>query len=132
MTALYSSIDIEIAATKVSEMFVKSGVEVADIDTRELGLYLALNRTRVQFVEAGIAEYFPTRRTHKGRPPTMIGCAQNSTTLERYKSWKVPANTEPDKEETKRMLGEALTKAVEYVMKNHDMEKQDSRRKGDD
>ena len=99
---------IEIAATKVNEMFVKSGVEVADVDTRELGLYLALNRTRPQLAEAGIAERCPTRRTNKGRPLNMTGCAQSATALERYKPWM-----------TKRMLGEALAAAVEYVMKHH-------------
>ena len=119
VTALYPSIDIEIAATKVSEMFFKSGVEVADVDTRELGLYLALNRTRAQLEEAGIAECCPTRRTNRGRPPNMTGCAQSATELERYKPWKVPANNEPDKEMTKRMLGEALAVAVKFVMKNH-------------
>ena len=108
VTALYPSIDVEIAATKVNEMFVKSGVEVADVDTRELGLYLALNRTRPQLAEAGIAERCPTRRTNKGRPLNMTGCAQSATALERYKPWM-----------TKRMLGEALAAAVEYVMKNY-------------
>ena len=32
VTALYPSIDIEFAAAKVGDMFVESGIEVADVD----------------------------------------------------------------------------------------------------
>ena len=100
-------------------MFVESGIEVADVDTRELGLYLALNRTRAQLIRAGLAEYCPTRRSFRGRPPTMTGCAQSAKQNRIYRPWRRPANREPSRGVTKRMLGEALAVAVRYVMKNH-------------
>ena len=119
VTALYPSIDIEFAAAKVGEMFVESGIEVADVDTEELGLYLALNRTRAQLRRAGLAEYCPTRRSFRGRPPTMTGCAQSAKENRRYRPWRRPTNRKPSRAVTKRMLGEALAVAVRYVMKNH-------------
>ena len=97
VTALYPSIDIEFAAAKVGEMFVESGIEVADVDTEELGLYLALNRTRAQLIRAGLAEYCPTRRSFRGRPPTMTGCAQSAKENRRYRPWRRPANRKPSR-----------------------------------
>ena len=45
--ALYPSIDIDFACEKVAEMFMTSDVEIDEdsVDKREVGLYLALNRT---------------------------------------------------------------------------------------
>ena len=52
-----------------SQMFVKSGVEVANIDTRDLGLYLAFNRPRAQHVDADIANIVPLEEQIKGNQP---------------------------------------------------------------
>ena len=113
------SIDVEIAADRVNEMFVASGVQVANIDTKELGLYLSLNRTRAQLTACGLAQYCPRRRSDKGRPPTMTGCALNMKTQKRHRPWEKPENDKPSDAVIKRMLGEALGVAVRYIMRNH-------------
>ena len=66
VTALYPSIDVAFAAEKGCEMFVESEVEIEEVDTRELGLYLALNRTRDQLRMKGLDEYCPERKTNRG------------------------------------------------------------------
>ena len=117
--ALYPSIDVEIASAIVSEMFIESDVQIADVDTRELGLYLSLNRTRAQLTACGLAQYCPKRKSNRGRPPTMTGCAQNKKTQKRHRPWKRPENDRPSDAVIKRMLGEALGVAVRYIMRNH-------------
>ena len=117
--ALYPSIDIDFAAEKVGEVFLESEVNVAEIDSRELGLYLALNRTKEQLQTKGLAEFCPTRKRNGGRPPTMTGCAQNKNASKRFRPWKAPTNKDPDDYVKKKMLAEAITIAVCFTMKNH-------------
>ena len=75
MTVLYPSINVEFASERVSEMFMDSEVKVPEVDTKELGLNLALNRTYAKLEECGLAEYYHTRKTNRRRPPTITGCA---------------------------------------------------------
>ena len=119
VTALYPSIDVDFAAERVCEVFLDSEVNVAEVDTDELGLYLALNRTEEQLKESGLDEYCPVRKTNRGRPPRITGCAQSEKVHNRYKPWNRPVNGKPDEHTTKRMLSEALAIAVRFVMKNH-------------
>ena len=118
--ALYPSIDVNLAAEKVAEVFLESGVEVdeSSIDKRELGLYLSLNRTPMQLEALGIHQYCPKRKHKRGRPPNITGCAQDEDTTKRYKPWNDPEQV-PDKEATKKMLAEALSVAVKFTMGNH-------------
>ena len=117
--SLYPSLDIDFAAEKVGEMFLESGIDAEVTNTKELGLYLALNRTRDQLRRKGLADYCPERKTNRGRPPTITGCAQDEKESKRYRPWKEPANRNPDLGMKKRMLAEAITVAVRFVMKNH-------------
>ena len=117
--ALYPSLDIGFAAEKVGEMFYQSGIEVEDVNAKELGLYLALNRTQVQLRARGLADFCPVRRTNRGRPPTMTGCAQSEKAAKRFRPWIEPVNSIPDDNVKKKMLAEAITVAVEFVMRNH-------------
>ena len=117
--ALYPSLDIGFAAEKVGEMFYQSGIEVEDVNAKELGLYLALNRTQVQLRARGLADFCPVRRTNRGRPPTMTGCAQSEKAAKRFRPWVEPVNSIPDDNVKKKMLAEAITVAVEFVMRNH-------------
>ena len=117
--SLYPSLDIDFAAEKVGEMFLQSGIDAEVTNTKELGLYLALNRTRDQLKRKGLADYCPERKTNRGRPPTITGCAQDEKESKRYRPWKEPVNRNPDLNVKKRMLAEAITVAVRFVMKNH-------------
>ena len=51
--AWYPSLDIPFAIEKVCGVFYPSGVQVVGLDSDELGLYLALNRTEAGFL-AGV------------------------------------------------------------------------------
>ena len=49
----------------------------------------------------------------------MTGCAQNKKASKRFRPWKAPVNKDPGDYEKKKMLAEAITIAVCFVMKNH-------------
>ena len=66
--ALYPSLDIPFAVEKACEIFYNSTIKVVGIDTDELELYLALNKTEKQVKDLGILQYCPTRRVRRGRP----------------------------------------------------------------
>ena len=85
--ALYPSIDIDFACEKVAEMFMTSDVDIDEVsvDKRELGLYLALNRTPTQLQALGIQRYCPTRKSRRGRPPNITGSAPKREE-DRYKA----------------------------------------------
>ena len=69
---LYPNLDIPFAVDKACEIFYDSAVQIVGIDTEELGLYLALNRTKEQLEELGLLPYCPTRKTRRGRPPAQL------------------------------------------------------------
>jgi hypothetical protein len=73
--ALYPSLDIEFTVEKVCEVFYNSEVKVEGIDVGELGLYLSLNRKELQLRKLDLLQFCPTRKTNRGRPPTITGCA---------------------------------------------------------
>ena len=117
--ALYPSIDIDFTCEKVAEMYMSSNVNVDEnsVDKKELGLYLALNRTPTQLQDLGIQKYCPTRRSKRGRPPNMTGSAPKPHD-ERFKPWN-DAEEKPGKDVTKKMIAEALSIGVHFTMKNH-------------
>ena len=88
------------------------------IDTRELGLYLALNLTPKKLTEKGLAPFCPKRKKARGRP-TITGCAMDEKAENRYMPWNDPENLEPDEETRKKMLSEAIKIGVSFTMSNH-------------
>ena len=57
-------------------------------------------------------------KMNRGRPPTITGCAQDEKASNRYRPWKVVPVRFPDPDMKKKMLAEAITVAVKFVMKN--------------
>ena len=94
-------------------------MEVEAIDSRELGLYLALNVNRAKLREKGLAGFCPERKSNRGRPPTITGCAQRQKASRRFRPWKKPTNVHPSSHTKKKMLAEAIKVAVRFVMNNH-------------
>ena len=117
--ALYPSLDIDFTSEKVAEMFVESAVSVNEnsVDKKELGLYLALNRTPGELQELGLQQYCQKRKFKKGKP-VITGAAVKEDLKDRYKPWH-PPELVPDEHTTKKMLAEALKIAVSFTMKNH-------------
>ena len=116
--ALYQSLDIPFAIDKACEIFYNSTIQVAGVDTNELGLYLAVNKTEKQLEQLNIPRYCPTRRTKRGRPPTITGCAINECKSKRFAPWKIPEQ-EADEQTIRKMLTEAMRIALLFIMQNH-------------
>ena len=117
--ALYPNLDVGFTAEIVAKEFRESQFEVEGIDYKELGLYLAMNKTEQELENLGLLKFCPRRKTRFGRPPVITGKATTANRdEERYKPWKPPAK-EPNKIVKKTMVSEALRVAIEYIMKNH-------------
>ncbi|KAJ7323144.1 hypothetical protein OS493_032147 [Desmophyllum pertusum] len=116
--ALYPSLDIPFTVEKVCEVFHTSGVQVVGINAEELGLYLALNRTETELTDVGLLQFCPQRKTRRGRPPTITGCALDENKTKRFKPWLPPAE-EPDENTTRKMFTEAMKIVLLFIMKNH-------------
>ena len=116
--ALYPSLDIEFTVSKVCDVFCDSGIQVQGCDVDELGLYLALQYSTNQLRDMGIINYCPKRKTHRGRPPVITGCALEECKDKRYAPWVFP-DTRPSKENEKKMFVAALRHVLMFVMRNH-------------
>ena len=97
-------------------MEVRLGVEGVNVE--ELGLYLSVSLKEDDLMEAGIARYCPTRKSNRGRPPSITGSVLEEKKEKRFMSWK-PASEQPDEVATRRMLTEALRVVLTFIMKNH-------------
>ena len=78
VSALYPSLDIE-----KTDKFHDSNIEIRGTDNEELGLYLAINLNNTELKDLGINHLCPTRKTNKGRPPKITGCATSTSIREK-------------------------------------------------
>ena len=115
--ALYPSIDIDFAVEKCVEVITTSEVTFNNIDTDELGLYLALTVSKYELAKEKLAEYSATRR-RTGKNPTITGCGVKERAEERWGPWIKP-QTKPEGDELKRTVAYALGIAMKTVLKNH-------------
>ena len=115
--ALYPSLDISFTVEKVCEVFYTSGVRIDGLNKEELGLYLALNRSEAELRDVGLLQFCPRRKTNRGRPPTITGCALDEDKTKRFKPW-LPPSEEPD-DAVRRMFTEAMKVVLSFIMENH-------------
>ena len=71
ITALYPSIDQEGSAKIVKEEFLKSELNVEEVDWKAAGLHLALLVSREELIREGIYHLVPRRKVVRGRKPTV-------------------------------------------------------------
>ena len=116
--ALYPSLDINHTAEIVANEFYESEYTIEDIDTNELSLYLVLNMSAQDITNNNLDNYCHKRKTNRGAPPTITGCATDNTPEKRFKPWIPPTQT-PDKNTTKKMLSLALQVVIKLIMNNH-------------
>ena len=116
--ALYPSIDIEFAVEKVGEMMEKSPLSIEGVNEKEVGLYLALNKKEEELKKLNLLDVCPRRKTNRGRPPSMTGCATSEKEENRHKPWKEPERN-PGEDTKRKMMIEAMKIALTFVMKNH-------------
>ena len=99
-------------------MFFESDISIQGIDYAELGFYLAVTTSPEVLTTQGIAGVCPTRKTNKGRPPTITASGSEEQKEKRFKPWNLPV-TQPDERARRIMLREALRVALKVIMKNH-------------
>ena len=117
MVALYPSLDIEFTIDKVCKIFFESNISVRGTDDLKLGLYLALTTSPEVLTTMGIADVCPTRKTIRGRPPTITASGSEEQKEKRFKPWNLPVK-QPDRHLRRIMLREAL-RLLTVIMKNH-------------
>ena len=115
---LYPSLDISFTVEKVCEVFYTSTVRTDGLNKEELGLYLALNRSEAELRDVGLLQFCPRRKTNRGRPPTITGCALDEDKTKRFKPW-LPPSEEPDDDAVRRMFTEAIKVVLSFIMENH-------------
>ena len=116
--ALYPSLDIEFTIDKVCEVFYESKISIRSVNSQELGLYLALTTSPEVLARMEITNVCPTRKTNRGRPPTITASGSEEQKEKRFKSWNPPV-TQPDERAKRIMLKEALRAVLTVIMKNH-------------
>ena len=84
VVALYPSLDIIFTIDKVCEVFFESDISIQGIDYAELGLYLAVTTSPEVLTKLGIADVYPTRKTNKGRPPTITASGSEEQKEKRF------------------------------------------------
>ena len=115
--ALYPSIDIDFAVEKCKELIFESQAEFKNVDTEELGLYLALCSEEGEIEREGLADFCPVRKK-KGKRPTITASGTNSNDEKRWQSW-TKSNIKPNSIETRKMVVAALGIAMKTTLKNH-------------
>ena len=95
------------------EVFQGSDLNVDGLDGSELGLYLALNKTEEELELLGLSDFCPKRKTNRGRPPVIIGCAMDESEESRYKPW-LKSCSEPNQNQIRRMRV-----ILPFIMQNH-------------
>ena len=118
VNVLYPSLDVDFTVEKVCEVLYNSEIHVEGVDMEELGLYLALNLSEVELEKLGLLPYCPTRKTRRGRPPVITGCAMSDTRDKRFQPW-LPPSRAPHELVVRKMLIEALRIVLIFIMKNH-------------
>ena len=115
--ALYPSIDIDFATEKCVEMITESDTKFDNINTDELGLYLALTVDKDELARADLTKYSATRK-RKGKNPTITGCGAEEKEEKRWDPWIKPPE-KPEGDQLKRVVAYALGVAMKTVLKNH-------------
>ena len=116
--ALYPSLDINHTAEIVAQTFYESNYEMEETDSKEIGLYIALNMTVDEIEEEKLTKYCPKRKHKKGKP-VITGCATDNNPTNRHKPWNPPEDTTPDENTKKKMMATALKVVIKFIMGNH-------------
>ena len=117
--ALYPSLDINHTAEIVAQTFYESKYEMEETDSKEIGLYLAINMTAEEIEKEELTKYCPKRKNKYGAPPVITGCAIDNNPTNRHRPWTPPEDTEPDENTKKKMIATALKVAIKFIMGNH-------------
>ena len=116
--ALYPSLDMDFTIEKVCDVFFESDIQVEGVDYEEVGLYLAINIEPEVLQRSNIADVCPTRKSKRGRKPTITASGAEEKKEKRFKPWN-PPKKQADEHTNRLMLTETLRVALSVIMKNH-------------
>ena len=115
LKAVNPSLDISFTVEKVCEVFYTRGIQIDGLNTKELGLHLAQNRSEVGLRDVGL-QFCQWHKTNRGQPPTITGCAQDKAKNKRFKPWLSPSE-EPGEDAIRRMFTEAMKVVLSFILK---------------
>ena len=117
ISGMFPALDIPECARIAAEMWFESGMEI-NLDTEELGLYLAVTVDRARLEELGLAEFcharIKTRGAHPGITTKEILSRDSKTKSLFHKPAKVPS-----KEQARLMFKVALQIMIKVCMQEH-------------
>ena len=88
--ALYPSLDMDFTIEKVCDVFFESDIQIEGVDYEEAGLYLTINIEPEVLQTSNIADVCPTRKSKRGRKPTITASGAEERKEKRFKSWNPP------------------------------------------
>ena len=117
VSAMFPSMDIAECAKVAAEMFFESGMEL-NLDTEELGLYLAVTVDRARLIELGVADFchvrIKSRGAHPGITTKEILDRDNKTGSLFFKPIR-----KPNKDEARHMFKIAFEILIKVAMSEH-------------
>jgi hypothetical protein len=115
--ALYPSLDVDFTIARTCDVIRESDFKFEGLWDKEIGLYMAINKTPTELNELGVLELCPTRTTQRGLRPTM-NSMRNLKEEKRFNNWADPARSASNAEK-RTMIILALQIALAFIMKNH-------------
>ena len=116
--ALYPSIDIDFAVDKCMELLQESDLKFSNVNTDELGLYLALTLDNNTLIEENIQQYCPKRKK-KGKKPTITGCGNYKDVEKRWSFWYKAEEKIENQELLRKIISCAIGIAIKVTLNNH-------------
>ena len=116
--ALYPSIDVDFAVEKVGQLILESDMKFTNINTKELGLLIALIEIEENIaIPEELIDFCPKRKRKGGRPK-ITGAGSSTNKESRWEMWH-ETTKEPDSLQTRQMMIHALKYSITYTLKNH-------------
>ena len=125
VVALYPSLDIDFTIDKVCDVFFQSDVSVQGVDYASYDCTsVALTVSPELLMELDIADVCPTRKTVKGRPPTITASGNEEQKEKRFKPWNLPVR-QLDEYARRIMLRDTLRVALTLITRSGSKQKVD-------
>ena len=115
--SLYPNLDITSVIEVVGQEFYVSDLVIEGVDYEEVGLYIALGRSREYIRKKKLTAVCPTRRSNRNKP-LITGSGSILVKEDRFKPWFGRARA-PNEVEKRNMLTEAIMIALKLILENH-------------
>lgn len=116
--SLYPSLDVKRCARVIRDKLYESNLGFADLQWKEIALYIRYHMTNVEIANNGLEEFCPKRK-YRRRPPIFVTSGSDPDTAKRHEPWVFP-NQDPDQYVLRRMFCVAIEVMVIRTMSLHD------------